>query len=156
MKAIRLSRLPRIRIIKNGGLESSDGFDRILGRSGCGLIQFVNEMAVFQCRVCDARPMAVRALDAPGTAAPDERHLTAASPPLMDIPRQCVPELPFGTQVTQVCQQIEVDRTGAPLDDIVRMDEKADETVARQNQLDLLLPPGYRIVSKDVEKRIVL
>src|ERR1700691_4964014 len=106
-----------------------------LGRS----IHCIDNTVTFAVRISNPRAFLVRALDAPAISCPDQLHLTSISPPAVDLSREGHPYFLVRARPSQMSEQIKVHVPSFFLNHVVRMHDKADQSIFLDNQIDLLL-----------------
>src|SRR5215831_13925572 len=120
------------------------------------LAQIVTVDAVPQPTIDDAgignpcRP-AAWAPNSPGPAFPLQSHLTPITPPAADFGRKGTPDILLPHPLRNVLQQAAVYVPFPRRDDIVRVDDEADQPMTRRDYLHLLLPKIDGILAEDME-----
>src|SRR5438876_1965721 len=100
--------------------------------------------------------MAPRAFDGPALASSDQLHGTPLAPPVLYFCGQSHPDRMVCTELVEIGEQRFVDILRARLCDIIRVDEKAHQSMTTQEERALLLPQRNRILRKNVEQAVIL
>jgi hypothetical protein len=101
---------------------------------------FIRNVGSVHRRVGDTGSLFARAADAPCPVVPYKFHLPPLSPPVSYFPGQSEPGLAIGTHSSNILQQGLVGIPRSVLDNVVRVDDKGDQTMLLSDQLDLFLP----------------
>src|SRR5262249_44847908 len=104
----------------------------------------------------DAGSPAIWPTHAPSAIRWHERHALSIAPPGVDLGWQCHPNPVPLAKVGQIRQEFLIDMAFARADQVVGMDDDADQTMVGGNQLNLCPPQLDRIVAEDMKQRVVL
>jgi hypothetical protein len=103
-------------------------------------IETVNDAIVFQVREGYSSMFFLWTFDLPTVPLSDQPHLVSASPPIIHLAGQRDPHFGFLAKLGQACQQTGIYVAGALIEQVVGVDNEADQTVLLQNKVDLLFP----------------
>src|SRR6185436_15161393 len=95
---------------------------------------FVGQRPVFEMRIGNTGSLAAGTFDGPLGASLHQPHLASLPPPLIDVAGQGYPDLFVVPQFLEVPEQLPVDVLCALRKDVVGVDDKANESVASENQ----------------------
>src|SRR5258705_3740271 len=113
---------------------------KLKGNTLLSLVEPLLQPTVDDSAVVKPCHLASGTANSPGTASPLQAHLATISPPAVYLGRKCRPHIVLLHQSRNVLQQVLVYPPFSIAHDIVRMDDKANQTVMGGDHLRLLLP----------------
>src|SRR5262245_26062397 len=104
----------------------------------------------------NTRSLAARAFDGPTRTRLHQLHLASLSPPSIDVAGKRHPDSSVCPKLLQISEQLLVNVLCAVRKNVVGMGDDADESVATENQIELLMPQRCRVIVQDMEQCVVL
>ena len=119
-------------------------------------VEVINDAVTIQTGVGNAGAVLFRAFDLPCTSLFYQAHLVSASPPIVELAGKRNPHCGLPAELIKASQQGEIKVACRFVEQIVWMNDEADQTMLVADQFDLLFPKVHRALSQDIEERVVL
>ena len=110
-------------------------------------VEAVNDPVPDQAGAGDACAVFFAAINLPGASLFDKAHLVSASPPIVKLAGKRNPYFGLTAELSETREKGGVNLAGAFIEQIIGMDDEADQPVLLENQCNLLIPKIHRVLA---------